>query len=116
MQPLAIRILTLALVAAWFAISSAAAAEPKSQYGGFSPDDDGHQAYLDYINGLEMIQVEAGAELQQAVEGYPRRAKRPYHPRARSRPTRLALRFSRRLFRLRQRQPRRYFLLARRCR
>ena len=71
MQPLAIRILTLALVAAWFAISSAATAEPKSQYGGFSPDDDGRQAYLDYINGLEMIQVEAGAELQQAVEAIP---------------------------------------------
>ena len=50
------------------AVSSAATAEPKPQYGGFSPDADGHQAYLDYINGLEMIKVEAGAELQQAVE------------------------------------------------
>ena len=60
-----------ALFAAWFAASSTATAEPKSQYGGFSPDADGHQAYLDYINGLEMIQVEAGAELQQAVEAIP---------------------------------------------
>ena len=71
MQPVAIRTLYFALIAAWFAVSSAAVAEPKSQYGGFSPDDDGHQAYLDYINGLEMIQVEAGAELQQAVAAIP---------------------------------------------
>ena len=71
MQPLAIRILSLALVAAWLAASSAAVAEPTSQYGGFSSDADGHQAYLDYINSLEMIQVEAGAELQQAVEAIP---------------------------------------------
>ena len=71
MQPVAIRTLYFSLIAAWFAISSAAVAEPKSQYGGFSPDDDGHQAYLDYINGLEMIQVEAGAELQQAIEAIP---------------------------------------------
>ena len=71
MQPVAIRTLYFALIAAWFAVSSAAVAEPKSQYGGFSPDDDGHQAYLDYINGLEMIQVEAGAEFQQAVAAIP---------------------------------------------
>ncbi len=71
MQPVAIRTLYLALITAWFAVSSTATAEPKSQYGGFSPDADGHQAYLDYINGLEMIQVEAGAELQQAVEAIP---------------------------------------------
>ena len=71
MQPLAIRTLYFALIAAWFAISSMATAEPKSQYGGFSSDDDGRQAYLDYINGLEMIKVEAGAELQQAVAAIP---------------------------------------------
>lgn len=71
MQPVAIRTLYFALIAAWFAVSSAAVAEPKSQYGGFSPDDDGRQAYLDYINGLEMIKVEAGAELQQAVAAIP---------------------------------------------
>ena len=71
MQPVAIRTLYFTLIAAWFAVSSAAVAEPKSQYGGFSPDADGHQAYLDYINGLEMIQVEAGAELQQAVAAIP---------------------------------------------
>ena len=71
MQPVAIRTLYFTLIAAWFAVSSTAVAEPKSQYGGFSPDADGHQAYLDYINGLEMIQVEAGAELQQAVGAIP---------------------------------------------
>lgn len=71
MQPVAIRTLYFALIAAWFAVSSTAVAEPKSQYGGFSSDDDGRQAYLDYINGLEMIQVEAGAELQQAVAAIP---------------------------------------------
>ena len=71
MNPLAIRTLSFALSAAWFAAASAAAAEPKSQYGGFSPDADGYQAYFDYIHGLEMIKVEAGAELQQAVEAIP---------------------------------------------
>ena len=71
MQPVAIRTLYFTLIAAWFAISSTAVAEPKSQYGGFSSDDDGRQAYLDYINGLEMIKVEAGAELQQAVAAIP---------------------------------------------
>ena len=37
MQPVAIRTLYFTLIAAWFAVSSAAVAEPKSQYGGFSP-------------------------------------------------------------------------------
>ena len=67
MKPIAI----FALIAAWFAVSSTAVAEPKSQYGDFSAAADSHQAYLDYINGLEMIQVEAGAELQQAIEAIP---------------------------------------------
>ncbi len=58
-----------ALITAWFAVSTAA--EPKPQYGGFSPDADGHQAYLDYIHSLDMIPVEAGAALQQAVEAIP---------------------------------------------
>lgn len=71
MQPLAIRTLYFALIAAWFAISSAATAEPKSQYGDFSTAADSHQAYLDYIHALEMIQVETGAELQQAIEAIP---------------------------------------------
>ena len=67
MKILAIRILSFARIAA----ASIATAEPKSQYGGFASDADGHQAYLDYLHGLAMIPVEAGAELQQAVEAIP---------------------------------------------
>ena len=70
MKPLAISTLSFALIAAWFAASTAAA-EPKPQYGGFSPDADGHQAYLDYIHSLDMIPVEAGPELQSAIEAIP---------------------------------------------
>ena len=71
MKLLAISTLYFALVAAWLAVASAAEAEPEHQYGGFSPDADGHQAYLDYVNRLDMIKAEAGAELQQAVEAIP---------------------------------------------
>ncbi len=67
MKLLTIRTLYFALIT----IFSSAAAEPKSQYGGFASDTDGHQAYLDYIHGLEMIPVGTGAELQQAVEAVP---------------------------------------------
>ena len=70
MKLLAISTLYFALVAAWLAVASAAAAE-QPQYGGFSPDAEGHQAYLDYLNRLDMMKVEAGAELQQAVEAIP---------------------------------------------
>ena len=70
MKPLAIRTLYFTLIAAWFAISGTATAEPKSQYGGLSAAADGYQAYLD-IHALEMIKVEAGAELQQAVATIP---------------------------------------------
>lgn len=59
MKPVAI----FALIAAWFTVSMAAA-EPKARY-------DSYQAYLDHINGLEMIRVEAGAEFQQAIEAIP---------------------------------------------
>ena len=47
-----------------------AAATPKSPSSDFPPDA-GHQARLDYLNGLEMIKVESGDELQQAVEAIP---------------------------------------------
>ena len=76
MQPLAILILSFAL----FGISSTTAAESKPRYGGFSPDADGRQAYLDYIHSLEMIAVEAGPELQSAVEAIPVEAKVPLTP------------------------------------
>ena len=67
MKSVAIRTLYFALIA----VFSAAGAEPKSQYGGFSPDADGHQAYFDYISSLDVIPVEAGDELRQAVEAIP---------------------------------------------
>ena len=75
---------SLAILTLYFfaliAVFSAAAAEPKPQYGGFSPDAEGHQAYLDYINGLEMLKVEVGVELQQAVEAIPVEAGVPITP------------------------------------
>ncbi len=76
----AIRTLYFALVATWFAqsagiaqedISSAATAAPKSQYNGFSYHPDSLQVFYDYIHNQEMIKVEAGAELQQAIEAIP---------------------------------------------
>ena len=71
MQPLAFALL---------AIASTAIADPKPHYGGFSPDADGQQAYLDYLHSLEMIPVEAGAELQQAIEAIPVEATIPIAP------------------------------------
>ena len=50
------RLAIFALIAAWFTVSTAAAIP---------------QARLDYLNGLEMIKVESGDELQQAVEAIP---------------------------------------------
>ena len=64
MKPVAI----FTLIAAWFAVSSVAATE---QYGDFSAAADSHQAYLDYLHALEMLEVEAGTELQQAVAAIP---------------------------------------------
>ena len=73
------RLAIFALIAAWFTVGIAAAtpnwftvgiATPKSPYSNFPPDA-GHQARLDYLNGLEMIKVESGDELQQAVEAIP---------------------------------------------
>ena len=57
----AIRTLSCVLIA----VASTAGTD---QYGGFAADADGHQAYLDYLHGLEMIPVAAGDELQQAIE------------------------------------------------
>ena len=80
MKPSAIRTLYFALVTAWFAqsagiaqesASSTDAAEPKSQYGGFSSHPDSLQVFYDYIHDQEMISVETGAELQQAIEAIP---------------------------------------------
>ena len=67
MKPLAI----FALIAAWFASTSVAMAEPASQYGGFSSDVDSLQVFYDYIHGQEMMKVEAGDELRSAIEAIP---------------------------------------------
>lgn len=65
MKSVTILVLSFALIA----ISTAA--DPKSQYGDFSSDPEGQQAYHDYIHSLAMIPVEAGAELQQAISAIP---------------------------------------------
>ena len=70
MKPVAIQTLYFALVAIWFAVSSATAAE-KPQYGGFSPDADSLQIFYDYIHGQEMMKVEAGDELRRAIDAIP---------------------------------------------
>ena len=70
MEPVAFRILYFAVLAAWFAVSSATAAE-KPQYGGFSSDADSLQPFYDYIHGQEMIKVEAGDELRSAIDSIP---------------------------------------------
>ncbi len=80
MKTLSIRVLYLALIAIWFTqsacveqkgVSSLTAAPPKSHYGGFSSHPDSLQVFYDYIHGQEMMKVEAGAELRQAVEAIP---------------------------------------------
>ena len=98
MQPLAIRILSLALVT----VSSAAAVETKYPHGGFEPRLDKLQGLLDYIHTAKKIEVKAGPKLWQTITAIPCRHRRSHHPRARSQSARLALRLSRRLLRLRQ--------------
>ena len=70
MKPLAIRTLPFAVLVAWFA-ASMAAADPTSQYGGFSSHPDSLQVFYDYIHGQEMIKVKAGEELRQTIEAIP---------------------------------------------
>ena len=65
---LAIRLLYIAVLAAWFTAFNTAAAEPKHPDDGFSSHPDSLQVYLDYLNSLEMIKIEAGDELREAVE------------------------------------------------
>jgi len=71
MKLLAIRPLHFALLVTYFGLSSTTAAEPKSQYGGFSSHPDSLQVFYDYIHGQEMIPVEADHELRQAIEVIP---------------------------------------------
>ena len=67
MQPLAIRILSLALII----VSSAAAVETKYPHGGFEPRLDKLQGLLDYVHTAKKIQVKAGPTLWQAIESIP---------------------------------------------
>ena len=65
MKTLAVGTLYLALAAAWLYCPGKVAAE----YGDFSSD--GLQVFYDYIHGQEMMRVEAGGQLRQAVEAMP---------------------------------------------
>ncbi|MDE2806950.1 MAG: hypothetical protein OXN90_00900 [Gemmatimonadota bacterium] len=67
MQPLAIRILSLALIT----VSSAAAVETKYPHGGFEPRLDKLQGLLDYVHTAKKVQVKAGPTLWQAIESIP---------------------------------------------
>ena len=69
MKALAVRTLYWAFAATWLYCPGKAIAETKSQYGGFSPDS--LQVFYDYIHGQEMMPVEAGPPLRQAVEAVP---------------------------------------------
>lgn len=75
--------LYFALIAAWFAATSVSA-EPKAQYGGYSWDPDSWQVALQafhaYVNSLEMINIEAGDELQQAIAAIPIKGETPITP------------------------------------
>ena len=67
MQPLAIRILSIALVT----VSSAAAVETKYPSGGFEPRLDKLQGLLDYVHTEKKIKVKAGPKLWQAITAIP---------------------------------------------
>ena len=75
--------LYFALIAAWFAASSVSA-EPKGHFGGYSMHPDSlqasHQSFLNYVNSLEMVNVEVGDELQQAIAGIPVTGDTPITP------------------------------------
>ena len=71
MQPLAIRILYVALIAVYGGVSSAAAVETKYPHGGFAPRLDKLQGLLEYIHTVEKIKVKAGPKLWQAITAIP---------------------------------------------
>ena len=71
MQPLAIRILYVALIAVYGGVSSAAAVETKYPSGGFAPRLDKLQGLLDYVHTVEKIKVQAGPKLWQAITAIP---------------------------------------------
>ena len=67
MQPLAIRILSLALIT----VSSAAAVETKYPSGGFEPRLDKLQGLLTHIRTAKKIEVKAGPKLWQTITAIP---------------------------------------------
>ncbi len=71
MQPLAVRILCVALIAVFGSVSSAAAVAIKRPDDSFAPRLDRIQGLLDYIHAAEKIKVKAGPTLWQAVEAIP---------------------------------------------
>ena len=102
MQPLAVRILYVALIAVFGGVSSVAAVGTKRPDGGFEPRLDKLQDLLGYIHTVENDQGQGRSQVVAGHWVHTRRNGRPHHPRARSRPARLALRLLGRLFRLRQ--------------
>ncbi|MCY3789160.1 MAG: hypothetical protein OXH63_10275 [Gemmatimonadetes bacterium] len=71
MQPLAIRILYVALIAVYGGVSSAAAVETKYPSGGFEPRLDKLQGLLDYVHAVKKIKIKTGPKLWQAIESIP---------------------------------------------
>ena len=71
MQPLAIRILFVTLIAVYGGVSSAAAVETKYPQGDFDPRLDKLQGLLDYVHTVKKIEVKAGPKLWQAIAAIP---------------------------------------------
>ena len=69
MKTLVVRTLCLTFATTWLYCPGKVSAETKSHYGGFSLDS--LQVFYDYIHSQEMMPVEAGAQLRQAVEAVP---------------------------------------------
>ena len=71
MQPLAVRILYVVLIAVYGGVSSVAAVETKYPDGGFEPRLDKLQGLLDHIRTVEKVKVQAGPKLWQAITAIP---------------------------------------------
>ena len=71
MQPLAISILYVALIAVYGGVSSVAAVETKYPSGGFEPRLDKLQGLLDYVHTVKKVKVKTGPKLWQAITAIP---------------------------------------------
>ena len=80
MQPLAIRILYVALIAVYGGVSSAVAVETKYPHGGFEPRLDKFQGLLGYIHTAKKIEVKAGPKLWKTIAAIPVAAGVPITP------------------------------------